>query len=382
MGTSPVLCVADAGLAGEILRNEQGIWSAANPGDAMVDELAILDDAQHREVRALFQRVFDADSIDGYLRLADPLVDAAIERWLTRGRVHFKREVVRLMKRVTARALLGARGVADAEWLARALAWVCAGRGAVLPPWLSPKAIRARLAYAGLRGALSKRTAAGSADLLGRLRAAARDAGFHDDERLLRLFLSVVVGAVETTASAMASMGYLLAKHEPWQERLRDEARDAGLAPVTCAGGRRLELARCTWNESMRLFPVAPHVPRRARRTTRVGGADVPAGTGVLVMLTTLWSDPAWWSEPDGFDPDRFSAARAEDRRRKGLFLPFGAGAHACIGMQLATAQALSFWHAMLTRCRFSLAPGYDAHHTFSPMGMVSGDVRLAVKPA
>jgi cytochrome P450 len=84
--------------------------------------------------------------------------------------------------------------------------------------------------------------------------------------------------------------------------------------------------------------------------------------------------------DPQRFDPDRFSEARAEDKKHKGLFLPFGAGAHACIGLQLATAEAKGFWHAMLTRCRFRLERDYEGRHGFGPFGMVSGNVALVIE--
>jgi cytochrome P450 len=60
--------------------------------------------------------------------------------------------------------------------------------------------------------------------------------------------------------------------------------------------------------------------------------------------------------------------------------LPFGSGAHSCIGMHLSTVEAKAFWHAMLTRCRFRLARDYQGRHTFAPLGAVSGDVKLALE--
>lgn len=100
----------------------------------------------------------------------------------------------------------------------------------------------------------------------------------------------------------------------------------------------------------------------------------------MIPFIATVMRDPAWWTEPERFDPDRFSEGRAEDKKHKGLFLPFGAGAHACIGMQLATAEVKAFWHAMLTRCSFRLARDYEARHSFTPLGCVTGDVALVVE--
>jgi hypothetical protein len=39
-----------------------------------------------------------------------------------------------------------------------------------------------------------------------------------------------------------------------------------------------------------------------------------------------------------------------------------------------------AFWHAMVTRSRFRLARDYEGHHTYTPMGSVSGNVALVIE--
>jgi cytochrome P450 len=106
----------------------------------------------------------------------------------------------------------------------------------------------------------------------------------------------------------------------------------------------------------------------------------LPAGTFVAPMLGAIGRHPRWWKDPDRFDPERFSPARAEADQHPGIALPFGGGAHACIGKQLALVEMKLFWHAMLSRCRFALAKDYDARHTHTPMGCVSGKVELRLE--
>lgn len=85
-------------------------------------------------------------------------------------------------------------------------------------------------------------------------------------------------------------------------------------------------------------------------------------------------------TEPEKFDPERFSPERAEDKKHPGIFMPFGAGAHACIGMQLANMEMKQFWHRMLRTCRFRLAKDYDGRHSLAPFGIVTGGVRLTLE--
>jgi len=112
----------------------------------------------------------------------------------------------------------------------------------------------------------------------------------------------------------------------------------------------------------------------------KVGGFELAAGTMVCAMQGTMGRHPKWWTDPKKFDPERFSPERAEDKKHPSLAIPFGAGPHACVGMQLATLEMKIFWHSMLRACRFSLEKPYEARHTYGPLGVVSGDVVLKLQ--
>ncbi|HMG24441.1 MAG TPA: cytochrome P450, partial [Kofleriaceae bacterium] len=134
------------------------------------------------------------------------------------------------------------------------------------------------------------------------------------------------------------------------------------------------------WKESLRLIPVVLRMERIPLGDVEVCGYPIAAGTLVLAMTGGIGHHPKWWTRPGSFDPERFSPERAEDRQHPGIFNPFGAGAHACVGMQLANLEMKQLWHRMLRACRFRLAPDYDGRHTFAPFGIVSGKVRLALE--
>ena len=100
------------------------------------------------------------------------------------------------------------------------------------------------------------------------------------------------------------------------------------------------------------------------------------------VWLSIALRDPASFADPNRFDPERFAPPRSEDKHNKGVFMPFGAGHHACIGSQLSALEAKAFWYQFLRRARIRLAHPYEARHEYRPLGMVSGDVSLVVDPA
>jgi cytochrome P450 len=230
-----------------------------------------------------------------------------------------------------------------------------------------------------LTAKIPDRKARGGKDLFSRLCREVDDSAMAGDA-MVRLFMNVMLGAFDTTSAGLTSMAYLLAKYPHWQEQLRVEAMATLGEPLTAARVQEMETTDRAWRETLRLYPVVGGIPRRALRDTEVGGLRVPAGTMVFAMVGPAQRDGDWWTSPRQFDPDRFSPERAEDKRRPGLFIPFGAGPHACIGQQLSTLEAKAFWATMLSRCSFRLARDYTPRHTYTPMGMVSGDVDLVVE--
>lgn len=141
-----------------------------------------------------------------------------------------------------------------------------------------------------------------------------------------------------------------------------------------------LEQMEWAWKETLRVFPVAPDAPRRTLRAVKLGEHELPAATMTLPMLGPLMQHPKWWAKPEVFDPERFSPARAEHKQHRAIYLPFGAGAHACIGAQLAEVEAKVFFHQLLSKVRFRLAEERKVRHQFRPLGQVSGPVPLVLE--
>jgi cytochrome P450 len=65
---------------------------------------------------------------------------------------------------------------------------------------------------------------------------------------------------------------------------------------------------------------------------------------------------PAYWEDPDSFDPERFTPAPSA-ARPKFVYLPFGAGPRQCIGNQFAMMEALLVLATLAQRYRLALVP-------------------------
>jgi cytochrome P450 len=388
----PVVFVSDPDLIWSIARNDDRVWSTALawvhyfkgvfPSETS-DGLLALDFDFHKDARRLIQPAFAAQAVAGYVEQARPLIDAALDDWIRRGTVAFKPEVRRLFARISAKVFMGIDDPAEAEMLDGAMT---DGWQAVLalfkrkswgPSWR--RALRgADVLWKTIRPRMESRRGGGK-DLLSRLCETRDEATWlADDDTRMRLFIGIMFGAFDTTSSGSASMAYLLARHPDWQARLRDEATGLNDARPGPEALKTLEAQEWVWKEALRLFPVGGFLSRVALREVTLGAYRIPARTLVMAMTGSAQRDPTWWSDPLRFDPERFSPARAEDKRHKATYLPFGAGAHTCVGAQLAGLEVKAFWHALLTRCRFRLAREYEAGHVYAPIGIVSGDVRVS----
>jgi cytochrome P450 len=390
LGPEPCVFVADADLHAAIARNDDKVWSAAlayrslfagvMPGVQALDFVSTFDFDLHRDVRKSLQHAFNAAALAGYFEITVETVQPQIEQWLRRGRISFKREVRRLFADLSGRIFMGTGDPRMAKQLDEATADVWRSLTVLIkhplfsPTWRS--ALRGyRTLHEGLSQQVESRRVSGGRDLFSRLCQARPD--LLDDAGLVRLLVGIMLAAFDTTSLGIASMAYLLAKHPEWQERLREEAARTDL---TYEGLKPLEAHDWVWKETLRLYPVVMGFPRIALRDTELAGHRIPARTLVSSLVAPVLRDARHWTNPEQFDPERFSTERAEDARR-GVFMPFGAGPHVCLGMPLSNFEAKLFWRMLLSKARIRLARDYEARHQIRPIGGVSGAVDLVLEP-
>ncbi|XP_044946946.1 cytochrome P450 76M5-like isoform X2 [Hordeum vulgare subsp. vulgare] len=102
----------------------------------------------------------------------------------------------------------------------------------------------------------------------------------------------------------------------------------------------KLPYLRAVLMETMRLHPPSPLlIPHQVMAEgAEVGGFVVPKGAMVIVNLWAVMRDPASWTQPEAFLPERFVGADMDFRGKDRFeFMPFGAGRRACPGLPMAT---------------------------------------------
>lgn len=114
-------------------------------------------------------------------------------------------------------------------------------------------------------------------------------------------------------------------------------------------------------NESLRLYPPAVAIIRRAKMDTQLGGLHIPRGTELLIPILAVHHDPALWRhDPHEFNPARFVKGVAHAANHPMAFMPFGLGARRCVGQNLAILQAKLAVAMILQRFSFQLGSAYE----------------------
>jgi cytochrome P450 len=209
-----------------------------------------------------------------------------------------------------------------------------------------------------------------------------REAGLLDEEEMIGHLTFVIAASFDALSSGTVSTLYYLARHPEWQERVRQELCEAIPDRHAMALGdvARCEQAEWAVKEALRLNAAAPVLWRRAIREISFAGHDFPAGTivGANPMLTHLL--PEIWQRPNDYDPSRFRPEEVRARHRF-AFVPFGGGAHGCLGANFATLQIRALLRHLLENHRLVPADRDPPIWYHWPNCRPRGGLRIALAP-
>ncbi|MDB4882628.1 MAG: Cytochrome [Gemmatimonadetes bacterium] len=172
--------------------------------------------------------------------------------------------------------------------------------------------------------------------------------------------MTLLLAGHETTANLLAWSWYLLSQHPDAEARLHAEVDAIGADSLGADDLARLPYTRAVLTETMRLFPPAWIVGRRAMQEYALGEHLLPARTIVLMSQWIVHRDPRWWPEVEAFQPERWmpGGSALDPARPKFSYFPFGAGTRVCIGEQFAWLEGTLALATIARRWRLRLRPG------------------------
>jgi cytochrome P450 len=160
------------------------------------------------------------------------------------------------------------------------------------------------------------------------------------DTQLRDEAMTIYLAGHETTANALSWAHYLLAQHPEVMGKLRSEVDSVlqGRTP-TMEDVAALKYTRMVIDETLRVYPSVWSIARTPITPDTIGGYPIQPGVNVALAQYVTHRHPAFWENPEVFEPERFSAERSAGRHPYAYF-PFGGGPRLCIGNNFALIEA------------------------------------------
>ncbi|MFB9304953.1 cytochrome P450 [Kibdelosporangium philippinense] len=326
--------------------------------------LMLLDFDEHMFHRRLMQQAFTRPRVTGYLEHVASVAASGVQAWQT-GTFSVYPHMKQLTLDIAGRVFMASALGSEKDSLNKAfVSTVRAGTSMIrfgVPGGRWNAGLRGRRVLEDFfRRNVPAKRASDSNDLFSGLCHAQADSGeaFSDDD-VVNHMIFLMMAAHDTSTITTTAAAYYLGKHPEWQDRVRAECMAAGPGPLdidALEGLRDLELVI---KESLRLVAPVPSLARKTVRDTEILGHFVPADTMISLGPWVNQMLPEYWSEPSHFDPERFSEDRREDKAHRYAWMPFGGGAHKCIGMHFGMLEVKTLLHQMVTRYRWSVPQDY-----------------------
>ena len=338
---------------GKVFSSEQGWGPMLN--QLFPRGLMLMDFDKHRDDRRTLSVAFKPEPMRLYADVLNEGIAKRVKQWRSKGEIQFYPAIKELTLELAAVAFLGTPVGPEGDKVNKAFVDMVqatiAPMRVPLPGLAMGKGVAGRkylLEYFGRE--VPKRRDGDGDDMFSQIcRATHEDGALLSDDEIIDHMNFLMMAAHDTITSSATSLVMRLGQNREWRDRLRAEMDGLGVNDEALPYDRlnELNLTDYAFKEAMRLMPPVPSIPRRAVKAFSFGGYDFPAGTFVGINTAYTHTMPDVWPEPDTFDPLRFSPEGAKGRH-KYAYVPFGGGAHMCLGLHFAVMQIkILIWHIL-----------------------------------
>jgi cytochrome P450 len=299
--------------------------------------IAFVDAPDHSRQRSALAGPFTRPNVQDLNHLVTGLVDAALDRVATSGRMDVVADLAARIPLQVISHLLGCDQTDDEVDLDTLRRWSAAWGTVVAAPGhipAGPSRDRVLADVDDLIAYLKTLVAAHRAaprvgkprDTVTSALVRAADAGVLDEDELVGNLMMLLAAGNETTTNLISNTVAALIDH-PWlPHQLRGQP----------------DLVPQAVEELARRDPPNQYTARIACTDVDLHGHRIPAGQSVVLMLAAANRDPAAFPDPDALKLDRPTTPR---------HVGFGHGAHYCFGAPLARLETQQVLARVLTRC-------------------------------
>ena len=360
--------------------------------------LMLIDFDHHRMDRRALSIAFKPGPMRHYSGALNRGVAEAVANWGTganAGEMLFYPAIKKLTLDLAADSFIGIEWGPEADRINEAFVHMVQASVAPirrpLPFTLMRKGVKGRefLVDYFTQETLRRRKEGGGQDMFSQFATATREDGeLLPVDQVVDHMNFLMMAAHDTITSSATSLIYLLAKNPEWQEKLRQEITtvtggmdaEGKPRPIDYDDLGKLELTEMAFKEALRMIPPVPSMPRRALKDFKFGGYRVPAGTPVGINIAMTHEMEEYWDEPAKFDPMRFTPDKVK-ARHKYAWVPFGGGAHMCLGLHFAYMQVKVLMVHILSQYQIEIADGYDPEWKAWPIPQPKDGLKVSFKP-
>lgn len=351
------------------------------PGSVMA-----MDGDEHRYQRRIMNQAFKKPNLVRYLDHMNPPIAQGLARWRSRRRFLFYPRIKQLTLDLGASVFmgtgLGSRKAAINRAFNRAVA------GSIAP---IRKAIPFTAYWWGIQGRqdlvklfssmLAQKRQQDTPDFFSQFCHAVSESGERfSDQEIIDHMAFLMMAAHDTTTSTLSTLIYALARYPEWQERIRAQARAFAKPMLEFDDLERATSIELCMKEALRMYPPLPTMPRMTTREVEFGGCRIPANTMVSVSPVHTHYMETLWDEPEQFDPLRFAPTREEHKRHPFAWVPFGGGAHMCIGRHFADLQVKAILHQLVLNFRWRVPQDYVLPYQLVPIAKPKDDLPIQLE--
>jgi len=332
--------------------------------------------------RKLIQPAFRHENIVTYARIMSNAATTMLSQWRDGETRDIHEDLMSATLEIVAKSLFGsdiskeARGVGQAMGVVMEQFIAQANYAFVLPDKIpTPKSKQLRRSMKHLdevvfRLIRARRSAPRhGGDLLGMLLESQDDRGSRmTDVQLRDEIMTLFLAGHDTTANALSWTLYLLAQNPDAAETLYAELSSVlGERAPSVTDLPRLPFTEMVVKESMRIYPPAWGVGRRAIHDFELDGYTIPAKTNVFLLQWITQRDARFFPDPLRFEPERWrNDPIRSGRLPRFCYFPFGGGPRVCVGAGFAMMEATVLLATIAQRFRFTLAPKQIIEPLFS----------------
>jgi retinoid hydroxylase len=329
--------------------------------------ISVIEGDEHRARRQMHAPHFSYDAMSEFIPVINDIVKRTFKRWAAQSEPV---EVVSAMRSLTFEIatafVFGDADGVDRDTLTHEFeTWVTGMFSLSINAPFTPfgKALSAKKRMYDILGqVIAERRASGETGrgVLGTL-LRVRDSNGQPlpDEVVMHEIQTMLFAGHETTITANTYLIMFLAQHPNVLKRAQDEQSRLPDETLQSVGGlKNMPYADCIINETLRYYPPVGGVFRVMTQDAEYKGYRVPAGFAVSITPATTHHDPAVWTEPGRFEPERFE--RGEHKKQPFTFIPFGGGPRLCLGQNFAMTEMRIILAQLVRDYEWELLPDQD----------------------